>query len=62
MTSKLSEFKKSRSNLNHKNNMPKKVRTIGIEVAKTLHTVMNKCQIADTMDVHEKTVRRWLKN
>lgn len=58
--SKLTEFIQLRTKLNHKNNMPARVRTIGQEVAQGLHPYMNNCQIADTMGVHERSVRRWL--
>ncbi len=60
MASKLSQFTQQRAALGHNNNMPADVRTLGVEIATGLHPYMNKTQIADTMGVHERTVRRYL--
>lgn len=60
MASKLTQFLTARENLNHSNNMPQSVRTLGTEVAQALQPVMNNVQIADTLGVHERSVRRWL--
>lgn len=61
MASKLTQFINQRDNLGHSNNMPQSVRQIGREVAQALQPVMNNVQIADTLSVHERTVRRWLR-
>jgi len=60
--SKVTEFKQMRSQLGHRNSMPADVRKLGTKVAKGLSKYMNNCQIADNLDVDEKSVRRWLSN
>jgi hypothetical protein len=55
----LSNFTTSRQALGHNNNMPATVRNSGIQLAQALSPYMNNCQIADTLDVTESTIRRW---